>query len=184
MNLGYFDALADKQIQPMDDGRKVFYPLGKWLGGYIVPSNEVEQIIRSKIKVFTICLIGLPAVCFPVFGDRLFAESTTLLTYLLLIVVLSLLATFAAHLFYLPVTCKLERITKKEATTPISTSSAMANKMHPALILTLWIVCFVFTFLSIWFYFSSGDSKMLVGAVFFGLLCIPYTKSLYKKMSK
>jgi len=182
MGLGYFDTIADKQIQRLEDGRKVFFPLGKWFVGYVIPSTDFEEAIRGRIKTYTISLFALMVVFFSMFGDKFFSRSAPLYLFLIAILALMALTFILACVFYFPLVRGLERVTAKESS--LSTSLTIANRMSPALILGLLIGSFIFAFLSIWSYFRSGDYKMLLGAIFFGALCIPYTINLYRKMSK
>jgi hypothetical protein len=66
--MGYFDALASGSFKTTDDGRKLFFPVGAFGRGYIVPSEGEFEKLRKGVKIYLIVSLLLIICVVPFAG--------------------------------------------------------------------------------------------------------------------
>ena len=173
MNEGYLDAITNSYFKERDDGTKLFYPQGA-IGrlGYIVPSAELEERLRTSARRFFVgSMIGgtLLGSCFGEFASSL-QEMRLALFVAMLPVIFGPLAWLGAKGFFWPFTQQMTAV--HEANSFKRSWLAVVQTLHPWFVGLTATVCFLIVVASIVSFQSSGEPKLLLlSAIFYRLVC-------------
>lgn len=179
--MGYFEAVATQFIRKLKDGRKVFFPQGVFVrAAYVIEFDKIEAAIRHRIKVFQIFFVMAMTLFAGFFGSML--DEMTFGVFLFFLVVLGFVGWALNKVVFLSYTLKMEKI--KAINSLSDWWNDLGEKGHPLFIIGGIVVSFLFIFIGVYFYIKEHNPKMLLVAIVFILILIPYLMAGYHKLKK
>jgi hypothetical protein len=180
MNEGYLDAITSSYFKARDDGTKLFYPQGA-IGrlGYIVPSADLEERLRTSAKRFFVgSMLGgtLLGSCFGELASSLQGMSLVFFVAMLP-VIFGPLAWLGAKGFFWKFTRQMTAV--HEANSFKRSWLAVVQTLHPWFAGLTATVCFLIVVASILSFRSSGEPKLLLLAATFSVLFVPWMLAIW-----
>ena len=179
MNEAYLDAITNSYFKTRDDGTKLFYPQGM-LGrlGYVVPSPELEELLRTRVKRFFIgSMLGgtLLGVCL---GDLASSFQISVFFFVAMLpVIFGPLAWLGAKGFFWQFTRQMTAV--HEANSFKRSWLAVVQTLHPCFAGLMATVCFLNVVASIVSFRSSGEPKLLLFSAIFAVLFVPWMLAIW-----
>ena len=172
MNAGYLDAVANSYFKTRGDGTKLFYPLGA-IGrlGYVVPSAELEERLRTSAKKFFIGSAFGAALLGTCIGELARSLQWTQFVFFvaMLPVISCLLAWLGSKGFFWQFTRQMTAV--HEANSFKRSWLPVVQTFHPLFAGLMATVCLLFVVASIVIFRSSGEPKLLLAAAILAAMC-------------
>ena len=180
MSEEYLDAISNSYFKTRDDGTKIFYPQGM-LGrlGYIVPSPELEELLRTRAKRFFVrSMLGgtLLGGCLGELASGLQLIPSVFFIAILL-VILCPLAWLGAKGFFWQFTRQMTAV--HEANSFKRSWLEVVQSLHPWFVGLMATVCLLVVVASLVIYGSSGEHKLLFLAAAFTVLFVPWMLAIW-----
>ena len=180
MNEAYLNAITNSYFKTRNDGTKIFYPQGA-LGrlGYIVPSPELEELLRTRAKRFFVgSVLGgtLLGVCLGELASSLQLMPSVFFIAMLL-VISCLLAWLVPKGFFWQFTRQMTAV--HEANSFKRCWLEVVQTLHPWFVGLMATVCLFVVVASLVIYRSSGEHKLLFLAAAFTVLFVPWMLAIW-----